>query len=232
MLKGFGGADALNGGNGNDTLRGMDGDDSLNGGAGIDTMTGGLGSDAYYVDHASDTVTESGGQGFDQVFASLSYTLTAGADIEVLATTNDTYTVALDLTGNSSGNIIRGNNGNNVISGADGDDELTGLAGQDFFLFNTTPDAASNLDVITDFSVADDTILLENTIFGAFAQGGLAEERFVVGTAAQDASDCIIYDSNTGALYYDADGTGSTAAIQFAELNAGLALTHLDFYIV
>jgi serralysin len=206
--------------------------DTLNGGAGNDHMYGGTGNDTYHVDHASDVVTESGGQGFDQVFASLSFTLTAGADVEVLATSNDAYTIALDLTGNSSGNIVRGNNGNNVINGGDGDDELTGLAGQDSFLFNTALDAATNLDVITDFSVADDTILLDNAIFSAFANGPLAAERFVVGPAAQDASDCIIYDSSTGALLYDADGTGSTAAIQFAELNAGFALTNLDFCIV
>jgi serralysin len=65
-----------------------------------------------------------------------------------------------------------------------------------------------------------------------FANGGLAAERFVVGAAAQDASDNIIYNSATGAVLYDSDGNGAAAAIQFAEVDAGLALTHLDFLVV
>ena len=41
-----------------------------------------------------------------------------------------------------------------------------------------------------------------------------------------------MYDSATGALFYDSDGVGGTAAIQFAELSAGLALTSQDFLVV
>jgi serralysin len=33
-------------------------------------------------------------------------------------------------------------------------------------------------------------------------------------------------------LYYDADGSGSSAAVKFAELSTGLALTHNDFLII
>jgi Ca2+-binding RTX toxin-like protein len=233
IVKGFGGADALNGGNGNDTLWGLDGDDALVGGSGVDEMIGGTGSDTYYVDHASDAVTESGGQGVDQVFASLTYTLTAGADIEFFATTNDNYTVAIDLTGNASGNIIRGNNGNNVVNGGDGDDVLTGLAGQDSFLFDTALDPAGNLDIVTDFNVADDTILLEQDIFSSgLGLGNISAGEFVIGAAALDGNDRIIYDDTTGALYYDADSAGGADAVQFAELASGLALTYLDFYVV
>jgi Ca2+-binding RTX toxin-like protein len=137
---------------------------------------------------------------------------------------------AIDLAGNASGNVVRGNNGNNVLNGGDG--ELTGLGGADSFLFDTALSAATNVDVITDFSVANDTILLDDAIFSVFANGGLAAERFVVGAAAQDASDNIIYNSATGAVLYDSDGNGAAAAIQFTELDAGLALAHLDFLVV
>jgi serralysin len=54
----------------------------------------------------------------------------------------------------------------------------------------------------------------------------------VVGPAALDASDNIIYDDTTGAIYYDSDGTGAAAAVQFAQVTAGLALSHLDFIVV
>jgi Ca2+-binding RTX toxin-like protein len=141
--------------------------------------------------------------------------------------------VAIDLSGNANGNIVRGNNGNNVIGGGNGRDTLTGLGGQDSFLFDTPLDAAINLDVITDFTVADDTILLDDAIFSSsLGLGNIAAGEFVIGTAALDANDRIIYDSNTGALFYDSDGVGGTAAIQFAELDTGLALTNLDFLVV
>jgi Ca2+-binding RTX toxin-like protein len=80
--------------------------------------------------------------------------------------------------------------------------------------------------------VADDTIVLENTIFGAFAAGPLAAEWFIIGAVALEANDNIIYNSTTGALLYDSDGNGAAAAVQFAELASGLALTENDFLIV
>ena len=165
------------------------------------------GNDTYVVDSATDTITESGGQGTDTVRTSASFVLTAGADVETLETTDDSGIAAIDLTGNASGNIVRGNNGNNVIGGGDGDDELTGLGGQDSFLFDTPLDAAVNLDVITDFNVADDTILLDQTIFSSsLGLGNISAGEFVIGAAAQDANDRIIYDNTTGALFYDSDG--------------------------
>jgi Ca2+-binding RTX toxin-like protein len=211
---------------------GNDGANTINGGGGVDQMTGRGGNDTYFVDNAGDTVAEAAGQGQDQVRTSVSWTLTAGADVETLRTTNDAGVGAINLTGNASGNVVRGNNGNNVINGGDGDDELTGLGGADSFLFNTPLSAAFNVDVITDFNVADDTILLDDAIFSAFANGPLAAERFVVGAAALDASDNIIYDDTTGAIYYDTDGNGAAAAVQFAQVTAGLAITNLDFLVV
>jgi Ca2+-binding RTX toxin-like protein len=211
-------------------IRGNNGDNYINGAGGNDQLIGLGGNDFYYVDSMSDIVVESAGQGFDAVVTSASYTLPAGADIESLVAGIQT-SGPFELTGNASGNYIRGNSGNNVINGGDGNDELHGFGGQDSFLFNTPLNAALNMDTITDFGV-DDTILLDDAIFSAFANGPLAAERFVIGAAAQDASDNIIYNDVTGALSYDSDGNGAGAAIQFAQLDAGLALTNLDFLVV
>ena len=248
-LKGFGGSDSLWGGSGNDSLHGMDGvdtlrgeegndnlnggndDDFLDGGTGIDSMVGGTGNDTYTVDNAGDAVTEVGGQGADSVRTSVSWAMTSGADVETLRTTNDHGVAAINLTGNSSGNDIYGNDGNNVLNGRDGNDQLTGFLGADTFLFTTPLNAASNVDVITDFNVTDDTIVLSNAIFGGIGLGSVAGSQFVIGAAAQDAGDRIIYNDATGAVYYDSDGTGAAAAIQFAELSPGLALTNHDFVV-
>jgi Ca2+-binding RTX toxin-like protein len=214
-------------------IRGNNGDNVLTGGGGTDQLVGRGGNDTYVVDSATDSIVEGAGLGADTVRTSASFALTAGTDVETLETTDDSGMAAIDLTGNSSGNIVRGNNGNNVIGGGEGDDELTGLAGQDSFRFDTSLDAAFNLDVITDFNVADDTILLDQTIFSSsLGLGNISAGEFVIGAAALDANDRIIYDNSNGALSYDNDGVGGNAAIQFAQLSPGLAPTNLDFLVV
>jgi len=132
-----------------------------------------------------------------------------GADVEVLAAFDSIATAAIDLTGNSSGNQVRGNAGNNILNGRGGRDELVGLGGQDSFLFDTALDATFNVDAILDFNVADDTILLDRDIFSSsLGLGNISAGELVIGPAALDANDRIIYDSTSGALSYDSDGVG------------------------
>lgn len=57
-------------------------------------------------------------------------------------------------------------------------------------------------------------------------------DSFFIGTAAIDASGRIIYNSASGALLYDVDGSGAGAASQVATLSAGLSLTNGDFLIL
>ena len=68
------------------------------------------------------------------------------------------------------------------------------------------------------------------------ATGVLAAGAFHSGTVniATQADDRIIYNTSTGALFYDADGTGSTAAIQFATIGSTThpALTNTDFVVI
>jgi Ca2+-binding RTX toxin-like protein len=92
------------------------------------------------------------------------------------------------------------------------------------------------VDRITDFSAPADTIRLENAIFTALGAGELASDRFKdlgVAGAKLDATDRIVYDRTTGILSYDADGSGTKAAmVQFALIDTKAVLTAADFFVV
>jgi Ca2+-binding RTX toxin-like protein len=64
-------------------------------------LAGGFGNDTYRVDNAFDVVIEAAGGGHDRVWTSVSYALSAGSEIELLATTNASGTTAINLTGNA-----------------------------------------------------------------------------------------------------------------------------------
>jgi hypothetical protein len=53
-----------------------------------------------------------------------------------------------------------------------------------------------------------------------------------VGEAVLDESDRFIYDSTTGGLFFDADGTGISEAIQVAQLSSGFELSQSGFLAV
>jgi len=207
------------GGNGNDMIIGFGGGDTMNGGAG---------NDAYYTFAPGDVIVETAGNGTDSVFSYTSFTLAADDDIEVLSTYSFGGTEAYNLTGNQLAQLVYGNAGNNILNGAAGADFLNGFGGADTFAF-TTALGAGNIDTIGDMTAGLDTIALDDAIFTGL--GNLADA-FVTGSAAVDANDRIIYNSATGALSFDADGTGGGAAVQFATVSAGLALTASDFQVI
>jgi Ca2+-binding RTX toxin-like protein len=134
------------------------------------------------------------------------------------------------LFGGSGNDNINGGDGGDLLVGGQGNDTLTGGNQADTFAFNLPSDGVDN---IIDFAVGVDHIQFTNLGFTAIgAPGTLAAGEFVIGAAAADAGDRIIYNSATGALYYDSDGTGSAAAIQVAQMATGLALTNNDFKVV
>jgi Ca2+-binding RTX toxin-like protein len=151
----------VTGSNLNDTITGNSGNNVLDGKGGVDTLAGLGGNDTYIVDNAADVVIEAPGAGNDTVMASVSYQLGAGQSIETLETTNSAGTGAINLTGNELGQTIIGNAGMNFINGGGGNDTLTGGGGADTFVFNTALSATGNVDRITDFDPASDTIRLD-----------------------------------------------------------------------
>ncbi len=213
-------------------LFGNDGANQLNGKAGADTMIGRAGNDKYFVDNAGDRAFESVGGGTDLVFTSVSYTLTDGQEIESLSTITWELTNAIDLTGNGLANQLFGNAGANRLDGRGGNDVLHGKGGADIFAF-TTVLGANNVDIVHGFSAADDTIALENNgVFVGLSGGALPASAFVIGTAAQDAGDRIVYDQATGRLFFDADGSGSGAQVQFAVLAGAPIISASDFTVI
>jgi VCBS repeat-containing protein len=143
------------------------------------------------------------------------------------------------LFGQGNNDKLSGGDGNDVLNGGAGNDSLTGGNGDDVFRFTTNLSAANNVDTITDFVSGSDRIDLENTgggLFNALPAGALSEGAFdVVGIgAAADGNTRIIYDPTTGALSYDADGTGATAAVQFAIVGVTIhpSLAYTDFVVI
>lgn len=226
-LHGGTGANAAEGGSGNDDLFGEDGDDRLSGGDGNDKLSGGTGDDKLAGGTGTDSLhggagtdNVDGGKGNDSLFGEDGNDTLLGGD------GNDS------LAGGTGNDNLTAGTGIDKINGGAGTDTLTGGTGTDTFVFDTSL-GKLNVDTVKDFNVVDDTIWLDDDIFLKVGKvGDLAGSAFYAGAAAHDASDRIIYNKATGALYYDADGNGSGAAIQFATLSKGLSLTATDFDII
>jgi Ca2+-binding RTX toxin-like protein len=228
-------------------ITGNSGNDTLNGGVGADTLIGGAGNDTYVLDNASDVVTENSDEGTDIVQVAITtvggtYTLTDNVENATL-TNKVAYSLsgnALNnvLIGNAAANTLNGSAGNDTLTGAVGNDMLTGGDGNDVFIFNTTLNAKTNLDTITDFISGNDEIQLSKAIFkGLTATGDLSDVAFYVAADAvkgNDADDRVIYNTTTGALYYDADGSGKGAAVQVALIGTSShpTLAYTDIQVI
>lgn len=224
VLSGTGAIDGK-GNNGANRIIGNDAANDIDGGLGADRMRGLGGDDRYTVDDAGDVVVEASGGGVDIVRASVTHAL--AANVENLQLTG---TGAIDGFGNGLANTIIGNDAANVLGGAAGADRLRGNDGADTFVFAHL-DAA---DALLDFSHVDDTIRLDATVFTTIGVGTLSADAFKdigVPGARVDADDRIIYNRATGALFYDADGSGAGARIKIANLNNLEVVTHDDFVI-
>ena len=230
LIIGNAGANILTGGAGNDRLQGGNGNDTLRGGAGYDYADYSTATKSVTVNLNISTAQNTGGAGTDIL-----------TDIESIFGGN----AADNLTGSAGNNTLFGDAGNDIISGGNGldlliggagKDTLTGGEGMDWFVFETAPNASSNLDTITDFTPGTDKLVFSKSIFAGLELGDLTSDAFWAGAGvktAHDASDRLIYNTSTGALYYDADGAGGSAAIQVALLGTSMhpLLSYTDISI-
>ena len=228
---------------GNDLLIGSSESNKLVAGSGLDTLEGGLGNDvldgAFGFDFArftgstgakvnlANTAAQATGYGTDTFISIEGLIGGAGAD---------NFTGDLngnDMFANAGKDTLSGGAGADYLSGGLGNDRLTGGADSDFFYFDAKLNAKTNVDTITDFSRVDDSFQLENAIFKKLTKTGvMSKSFFVVGTKAKDKNDYIVYDKATGALSYDADGSGKGAAVKFAQVTKGTVLGYNDFLII
>ena len=234
--------------------------DTVTGGAGADRLEGDLygnvligkgGGDTYIVNNAGDRVIETSGGGTDTVIASVNHILSGnvenlvGQGTGAIALTGNS--LANRLTGNTASNKLSGGAGNDILSGGFGNDKLmgglgkdvlAGGAGKDIFVFDSKPNAKTNLDKIVDFNVRDDSIWLDNKYMAKLGKGTplkplkLNAKFFTIGDKAKDANDYLIYNAKKGILFYDADGAGTKAAAAIATLKKGLKLTYADFFVI
>jgi serralysin len=221
----------LTGSAGNQYITGNAGANRIDGGGGSDYMWGREGDDEYVHVSANDIVVEHDGQGFDTLYADGSFQLDAIVSIEALRAFDPAGTTAINLTGNGFGQLVSGNAGANRIDGGGGADNLEGLGGVDLFLF-TTALGGGNIDTILDYQAGLENIYLDDAVFTGLAPGALSAGAFRTGTTAQDADDRILYDTTTGALYFDSDGVGGNAAVQFAIVTGAPTLSALDFTVI
>ncbi len=241
------------------TLFGLDGDDTLEGLGGGDLLYGGMGNDTYRIFYANDSIIrdsiiEDVDAGTDSVLANISVTLWENVENLTLykKPQNPDYPSPpddpLNGTGNELDNTITGNNAKNVLSGKRGNDTLLGEGGNDRLVGGVGDDiltggdgadrfyrwrSGTGVDTFTDFQVGEDLLYFSAKGFGGdLVSGGvLGEEQFSLGTSATTESNRFIYNTDTGNLFFDIDGTGDRAQVQIANLSPGLALSNTDIYI-
>lgn len=256
--KAFGGKgdDAFLGGGGKDNLAGQDGNDWFHGGAGNDTLNGGRGSDtATFVDAAKAIVVRLDTRKQTATGADIGKDKLASIENAVGGSANDV------VKGSSAANVLDGMAGNDNLSGGGGKDNLTGGlgrdtvsggagkdtvsggAGKDLLMGGADADAfvfdaaliGKQADVISDFVHDSDVIQLDDAIFAAIGTT-LQTKEFYAGAGAvkgHDRNDRIVYDTSTGKLYYDADGSkAAIPSILIATLTNKPLLDAGDFAVV
>jgi serralysin len=139
------------------------------------------------------------------------------------------------LFGGHGRDTIGGDDGRDTLVGGNGRDILTGGDGADRFKFVGA--VGSGVDKVTDFGDGDDRMVFDRSIFTRLhrdSDGTIENTQFYASASgtAHDRNDRIIYDTDNGRLYYDADGSGAGAAVHIATLSGHPALSAGDVFVI
>ncbi|NEO55453.1 MAG: DUF4347 domain-containing protein [Okeania sp. SIO3B5] len=193
----------------NATIIGLAGNDTINGRGGDDRIIGSRGNDFLFGTLGNDTLQ--GRQGSDHLFGGI---------------------------GNDS---LLGGQGRDRLNGGISNDTLTGGAGIDRFIFNTNREfTLEGVDTITDFTPGRDIILLDKSTFTAITSdsgvGFSVNIEFAIITSdaeAETSEAFIVYNSNNGKLFYNANGTDAEFGNggEFANLTNAPSISEDDFLL-
>jgi len=122
---------------------------------------------------------------------------------------------------------------------------LYGGPGADTFVFDNLDGGVDQIGsgglYGSDFDGDGDVIALSLSIFGEIGAVGSAMDATAFNSSygmgaygASTAAHRVLYDTQDGALYYDADGYGAIAAVQFATIADAVTpiLTEADFMVI
>ena len=171
---------------------------------------------------------------------------TEGNDMIIAYSLDDT------IDGFGGDDLLKGQDGNDTLSGGAGSDELQGGAGADTFVFKTLGEnALGEFDTIVDFDATDTLSFSSEAIYGFAGLTGLEGNLADLITAneavdflnglneTKDAKATFIFeaaDPQTGehsALYYDADGSGTSyESTKIAEFDNDATITAADIEII
>lgn len=223
----------LEGGAGKDTLDGGKEDDTLVGGLGNDTYIVDSSNDS--VMEASNAGTDTVKSSVDWVLGDNLEHLTLTGDSATVGTGNalgntitaskvDSTLFGLDGNDKLVGNVgndwlhggvgidtLTGSGGNDTLVGGTGNDVLTGGVGADVFVLNAP---GQGVDKLNDFTSGEDVLQISASVFGGDLVAGtpITADQILIGSGTvtpSSASQRFIYNTSTGALFFDADGTGS-----------------------
>lgn len=254
VINGLAGNDALAGFGGNDTIDGGEGDDYALGGLGSDKMFGGAGNDFLFGEAGNETMD--GGGGDDAMFGGANLDTMAGGDGNDWMYGNgggDKLTGGFGddlLDGGAANDVLTDDAGNDILIGGVGADQLSGGAdndeteggvgadvlsggvGSDVYIY-----AARNHgnDTIMDFESSNDSFQFAGLGFRVDPGTTLEDGVTFVANAApvsvvQEAT--VLYNTSTGQLWFDVDGTGAAAAQLIATIEGAAPVTHQDFIFI
>lgn len=141
------GTDDLQGTAQGELIEGLGGDDFISASDGDDLIFGGSGNDTIGAGNGADIIVS--GTGDDIVFGFNGNDIIEGNEGDDL------------LFGNGGVDVLYGGEGNDTLVGRGGADLLEGGAGQDVFEFHASDFAPDTQDVIDDFEVGEDSIVIK-----------------------------------------------------------------------